>query len=154
MMGLFSTLHAQNTMSITVSAMVIDNAAIEMIIMNHMYVDATQAVNGIVTISPLYDANAGKLLIKGRPGASMNVTFLSQPQLVNKSRDGSLSYNYTVSGYSSDNQQASRLLDTLDYILKFNDQGEYYLWVGGQADISNAQPGNYEGEFTFEIEYQ
>jgi hypothetical protein len=56
-------------------------------------------------------------------------------------------------GYSSDNQGASEPIDAAARTLKINSSGQYYFWLGGLIDISQARPGKYEGEFTLEIEY-
>jgi hypothetical protein len=73
--------------------------------------------------------------------------------LVNTTGDGVLSCKYLLSGFRSDNQGASQLLDQVERIVQFNEKGEYYLWLGGRVDLNNARPGNYDGEFTIQIEY-
>jgi hypothetical protein len=73
--------------------------------------------------------------------------------LVNTSGDGTLVCKYSVSGFKSDNQRASQLLDQVERIVQFNENGEFYLWLGGRVDLTRARPGNYDGEFTIQIEY-
>ena len=72
---------------------------------------------------------------------------------MNTQGNDSLLIEYQVFGYSGNNQQASEAIDAVDRILRFNSEGIFYLLIGGRIDISNASPGNYEGEFTLEIEY-
>ncbi len=151
--SMITTLHAQNVISITASAMVTSNSEIELVTIYNILIDETSADNGIIHISPVNDALAGKLLVKGQPDAVIRITFSQQPPLVNSNGKGTLVLHYEISGYNEDNQRASQLLDVLERSLKFNKKGEYYLWVGGRVDITNARPGSYEGEFTLEIEY-
>jgi hypothetical protein len=150
---LFSNLHAQEAVSITASATVLEVSEIELVTIKDMTVDETFAENGILNISPVTDMNAGELLVKGRANAQMRITSPNQTVLVNTSGQGTLIFYYVISGFWSDNKQASEILYAPDRILQFNEEGQYYLWVGGRIDISNARPGNYEGEFVLEIEY-
>ncbi|MCK9399077.1 MAG: DUF4402 domain-containing protein [Bacteroidales bacterium] len=149
----FSNLHAQEAVSITASATVLEISEIELVTIKEMNVDGSFAENGIVNISPVTDMNAGELLVKGRANAQMRITSPNQTVLVNTSGQGTLIFYYVLSGFWSDNKQASEILNAPDRILQFNEEGQYYLWVGGRVDINNARPGNYEGEFILEIEY-
>lgn len=143
----------QSSFSIKATAIVTSKAEIELFTINDLLINADNAVNGIVYISPINDENAGKILIKGKSDAQMRLSFVNQLSLSNASGKGTLLFEYQMSGYNSDNKHASRILDALEQTLQFNSNGEYYIWVGGRVDISNAQPGNYEGEFTLEVEY-
>lgn len=149
----FSNLHSQEAVSITASATVLEVSEIELVTIKDMTVDATFAENGIVTISPVTDMNAGELLVKGQANAQMRITAPNQSVLVNTNGQGTLIFYYDISGFWSDNKQASEILNAPDRILQFNEEGRYYLWVGGRVDISTARPGNYDGEFILEIEY-
>jgi len=150
---LFSNLHAQEAVSITASATVLEISEIELVTIKDMNVDEAFAENGILNISPVTDMNAGELLVMGRANAQMRITSPDQTVLVNTSGQGTLIFYNVISGFPSDNQHASQLLDAVDNVPQFNEEGQYYLWVGGRVDISNARPGNYEGEFILEIEY-
>jgi hypothetical protein len=152
-LSLLSVAEAQNSVSIKATAIVVGMTDIEMITISNLYIDESQAIDGMVNISPINDALAGKILIKGQPDVIMNITFINQLALVNTSGNGTLVFNYAISGYALDNQLASQILDAVNRSLRFNSDGEFYLWIGGRADISNARPGSYEGEFTLAIEY-
>jgi hypothetical protein len=146
-------IHAQPSVSIRASATVVEAIDIQLIPLNDMIIDESSALDGFLDISPITDVTAGKILVKGKINAMIRLSYLHQQVVVNTSGDGTLVFEYIVSGFPSDDQRASRFLDALDNVPQFNEKGEYYLWVGGRVNINNARPGNYEGEFILEIEY-
>jgi hypothetical protein len=146
-------IHAQSSVSIRASATVVEETGIQMIPINDMIIDESAAQNDIIDISPITDGSAGKIMVKGKINSIIRLSYLHQQVVVNTSGVGTLVFEYVVSGFPSDDQHASQLLDALDNVPQFNEKGEYYLWVGGRADLNNARPGNYEGEFILEIEY-
>ena len=150
---LLSAVHGQNSISISASATVVESAGIELITLKDITVDESSAQNGSLDISPLTSDKAGKMLVKGKSNSSIRLSYMNQLALVNTTGDGSITFDYIVNGNKEDNQAASQPLDQIERIVQFNDRGEYYLWLGGHVDISNAQPGSYDGEFTIQIEY-
>ena len=90
----FSTLHAQNTVSIKASATVFDMSEIELVTIKDMIIDETSAENGILNISPVTDVNAGIVLIKGRANAQMRITFPGKTLLLNTTGQGALDFQY------------------------------------------------------------
>ena len=148
-----STLHCQTEISIKAAATVIEAAGIELITLKDITIDQASAQNGVLNISPLTDETAGKMLVKGKINSSIRLSYMNQLSLVNSSGDGTIIFQYVVSGNKSDNQRASQPLDQIERIVQFNEKGEYYLWLGGQVDLTNATPGSYDGEFTIQIEY-
>ncbi len=150
---LFSTLYGQNSISIRASATVVEATGIQLIPLQDIVIDESSAQNGILEISPVMDEKAGKILIKGKINSMIRLSYVNQLALVNSSGEGTLVFNYVVSGYRSDNQRASQLLDQIERNVQFNENGDYYLWVGGKVDLNQARPGSYEGEFTIQIEY-
>ena len=146
-------MQAQTSGSIHASATVVEATDIQLITMKDMMIDQSAAQNGILTISPVTDEKAGKILVKGKVNSSIRLSYLNEMLLVNSSGDGTLVCKYSVSGYKSDNQRASQLLDVVERVVLLNENGEFYLWLGGTVDLSRAKPGNYDGEFTIQIEY-
>ena len=146
---------AQNlgSISIKASATVIEQAEIELRTIKNIDLDESTAINGIITVDALTDAAAGVMVIKGKPNASFRITYLPQMVLTNAYNIGTLVVNYQVNGYPNDNQKAAMPLDAVDLLLHFNNDGLFYLWVGGRIDISDAREGNYDGEFTLKVEY-
>lgn len=150
---LISSLQGQTSGIIRASATVVEATGIQLIPMKDMIIDEASAQDGILNISPVTDEKAGKLLVKGKVNSSIRLSYLNEMALVNTSGDGTLVCKYVVSGYRTDNQSASQLLDQVERIVQFNEKGEFYLWLGGRVDLSRARPGSYDGEFTIQIEY-
>ena len=150
---LLPALRGQNTISITASATVVEATGIELITLKDINIDESFAVDGILDIKPLTSDKAGKMLVKGKANSSIRLSYMNQLALVNTTGDGTIVFKYEVTGFKTDNQNASQPLDQIERVVQFNEKGEYYLWLGGQVDLNNAKPGSYDGEFTIEIEY-
>ena len=148
-----TTLRGQGSISIKASATVVEVTGIELVPMKDMIVDEASSKEGILNISPVTDDKAGKILVRGKINAQVRLTYVRDLLLTNSSGDGAMIFKYSLSGLKSDNQGASQLIDQVERIVQFNEKGEFYLWLGGQVDLSKAKPGSYEGEFTIDIEY-
>ena len=150
-----SSLFAQQQDKVTIkaTATVVSNSEIELITLNDLVLDPALSHDGEIEISPKLDADAGKMLVKGKPEARIRLMFVPKMKLMNSRGKGYLTLDFQLSGFPGDNQQASEILDAVERVIFFNNSGEYYLWIGGMMDISHARPGSYEGEFTLEIEY-
>jgi hypothetical protein len=153
---LLSPLSAQDppkkvSANIRINAQVIPT--IELITIKGMEVSQTEAGQNVVAINPITSSFAGHMIAIGTPGADIRVSYISLRELNRTDGDGLLVINYEVSGNTEDNQQTSELLGTDNKILTFNEEGQYYIWIGGSVDLEQATPGNYEGEFTLEVEY-
>jgi len=155
---LFSQARAQQndegqnkTVSITVSARVIET--IELITIRNIQFGNAQPGQNQINIIPTRDTRAGKMKATGRPDASIKVSYVRTWQLSRTDGPGKLNFRYRVAGNTKDDQSTAELLQNDNRDLHFNSDGEYYFWIGGQANIQNAQPGNYQGDFTIEIEY-
>lgn len=140
-----------HSVNIEVNARVIES--INMTTIRDMRFGNVQPGQKEVTISPVNDPTAGKMVASGIPEAQIRVSFLREWELTNDRGGESLTFFYTVAGNTTDDQSTAELLQTDNRDLYFNSDGEFYFWIGGHVDISNASPGNYEGEFTIEIEY-
>jgi len=142
------------SISISASATVV-GGDIELITISDMGVlDASRLQEGMeVYINPIFDAEAGIMRASGTPNAELRVSYLADMEVTRREGPGSLFFTYEVSGSPGDNQRESELLTETERELRFNNEGVFYFWIGGRVDLSNAQPGNYDGEFTIEIEY-
>ena len=149
------TMMAQNktSVSITAQATVIDNSGIELVTIKNMDIDVGMAIDGKIYVSAKYDASAAVMILKGRANAKFRVTFPPVVVIANSTGTGTLSLHYEMYGYQSDNQGASEPIDAVERNLQISSDSKYYFWVGGRVDINNARPGNYNGEFTLQIEY-
>lgn len=140
-----------HSVDINVNAQVIET--INMTTIRDMRFGDVQPGQQEINISPVNDPNAGKMIASGTPEARIRVSFLQEWELSNDRGGESLTFFYRVAGNTSDDQSTAELLQTDNRDLYFNSDGEFYFWIGGRVDITNASPGNYEGEFTIEIEY-
>lgn len=145
-------IETRNTISIQATATVEEYNEMELITIHDMHIDQATVENGYITISPKFDPEAGKMLIKGKPNNKIRINYFNSMSLTNTLGKGVLDFNYVVSGYPGDNQNASMILDSEDPIITFNEDGEYYIWVGGKVYIKDAKPGNYLGKFTLQLE--
>ena len=137
--------------SINVSAEVI--SSIEMITIKSINLSEAEAFNNRIQIDPQRSTNAGKMIAIGTPNSDIRISFLQQRELTQRRGSDNLLFNYEVAGNDQDDQSTAEILDGENRDFEFNDEGRFYLWIGGTVDISVASPGNYQGEFTLEIEY-
>jgi len=137
--------------SIEVSATILPE--IQIVTIRDIDLLGVEVQGNIMHVSPIMDVHAGMMLASGQPDAEIRIQYLKQLEMVRTDGPGQLVVTYEVSVYTEDNQRASRLLETIEEALRFNNIGNIYIWVGSVIDFSNAFPGNYEGEFTIEIEY-
>lgn len=107
----------------------------------------------VLSIDPVSNPSAGKMVARGMPDTEMRINFLQSRELINVTTNHVLFFEYFVAGNFLDEQQSSELINPDNRDLTFNNEGEFYIWVGGRVDLSTAQPGSYEGEFNIEIEY-
>ncbi len=142
------------SVNITATARVMSRD-IELITISDMGIlDASRLQDDLeVYINPIFDAEAGIMRASGAANAEIRVSYLAEMEVSRREGPGSLFFVYEVSGFPGDNQRESELLTETERELRFNEDGEFYFWIGGRVNLSNAQPGNYDGEFTIEIEY-
>lgn len=139
------------SVNISVNATVI--GSIELTTIRNMQFGRVQPGQQIVDISPTQDAEAGKMVASGIPNSKIRISYNSEWELTNTQSSEPITFNYRVAGSETDDQDTAELLEIENRDLNFNSDGNYYFWIGGSTNISNVQPGNYEGEFTIEIEY-
>lgn len=116
------------------------------------FTDLDQSM-GVVEINPENSARAGKMLITGTPNAPFRLAYLPFRLLENQSGNGTLIFEYRIAGSNLDDQSTAENFTEESRELQFNDDGEYYIWIGGFVNFSNASPGSYTGDFTLEIDY-
>lgn len=153
--SLYALGQTSDNAEINVSATVIGSTqnSIELITVNTIQFGNAQPINGQININPINSLNAGFMIAEGNPEAEFRLNYLPDRILNQTNGNGSLTFTYLISGNDEEDQATSELLDLENRNLRFNAEGRYYIWVGGQIDLSNAAPGNYEGDFTIEIDY-
>lgn len=153
--GMFEVVNAQsheNSVSIGVSARIVESS-IDLVTIQEMQPENVQPSQGEIFIDPIANASAGLLKAEGSSNSPVRITFQRQLELRHAEGSSDLLFTYEVSGNTTDNQSASELLNEDSRDLQLNEEGEYFIWVGGRVNIENAENGRYEGEFTVEMEY-
>lgn len=125
----------------------------EMITINTIDFENIESGNSVINVNPIQSPRAGKMIARGNPGSEFRLNYLRERELTGSESGTVLFFTYQVAGNSIDEQESAELLDQEVRELVFNSDGEFYIWVGGTVDLSEVEPGNYEGEFTIEIEY-
>lgn len=136
---------------INVSAEVIQS--IELITVSTMQFGDMQPGQKEIYVNPVNDLNAGHMIAIGTPEAEFRLNYLPERILTQTNGSSSLAFEYEISGSTEDDQASSELLELDNRNIRFNSEGRYYIWVGGRVNLENAAPGNYEGDFTIEIDY-
>lgn len=146
-----SAQNADPNVSINVSAEVI--SSIEMITVQSMQLSQVEPVNDVITVDPKKSTYTGKIIAIGNPNAEIQISFLKQRELTQQRGANNLLFNYVIAGNNEDDQSSAEILESDNRGLRMNKNGRFYLWVGGSVDISTANPGSYQGEFTLEVDY-
>jgi len=142
---------SSDSYSIGVSARVVQS--IEMVTMRNMQFGPLQPGQNKILIDPLLDSETGKMIATGNPNARIRVSFLRERILTRTDGTETLTFTYEIAGNDQDDQSSAELLQSDNRNLDLNEEGEYYFWIGGQVNIEDATPGNYNGDFTIEVEY-
>jgi len=109
---------------------------------------------GTIVVSPITSEFAGMFKIIGSPGARVRITYL-QNELIKESNEGIgvVSAQYILSAAFNDLQFQSALLDVGEGVFPIGPDGELYVWLGANLDLTKAIPGVYLSEFIIELEY-
>tara|TARA_R110000868_G_scaffold304437_10_gene565153 strand:- start:27245 stop:27745 length:501 start_codon:yes stop_codon:yes gene_type:complete len=137
--------------NIIITANVIQS--IELITVNSISFGNAQPGQSTIYINPLSDINAGYMIAVGTPDVEFRLDYEPVKTLSRIDGPGSLSFQYEISANDIEDQSSSEVMDLENRSVRFNTEGRYYFWVGGRVNLTNAQPGNYEGDFTIEIDY-
>ena len=137
--------------SISATAQVVES--IEMVTVRDMNFSPVQPSQQTITIDPLSASNSGKMIALGNADSQIRVSFVRERTLRHVSGTSTLTFSYEIAGNDEDDQSSAEILQTDNRDLTLNGEGEYYFWIGGQVNVENAKPGNYNGDFTIEVEY-
>ena len=137
--------------SIGVTARVVNT--IEMITLRDMQFGPVQPGQQQISIDPLQDTETGKMIAIGIPDSRIRVSFVRERVLTSADGSATLVFTYEIAGNDQDDQSSAELLQTENRNFDLNSEGEYFFWIGGQINIENAKPGQYNGDFTIEVEY-
>lgn len=141
------------TISVSATVQATTGVEVEMVTLRDMTLDRQVTQQNLVAVNPVNDSQSGKMRAEGRPNAEVRISFLQQRELTRIGGNETLTFYYRVAGNDMDDQPSSEILDLENRDFELNEDGEYYFWIGGQVDITDAVAGAYDGEFTVEIEY-
>lgn len=150
----FSAATAQNTgsqFSINVSAEVV--SSVEIITIRSIALSEAESENDRIYINPQSSPKAGKMVAMGNPNDKIRISFVANRELAQQSGSQTLHFQYKVTGNTKDDQATAERLSPENRDFQLNENGRFYLWIGGEVDISTAPPGSYQGELTLEIDY-
>lgn len=140
-------------MQVTARAVIVDN--LMLVTMRDLDLINPTAEGTRLYVSPLESSFAGQFRINGSSESSVRVTYLIQEDIQESSGNGGIvNARYLLSGFTEDNQFQSLLFaPTGEFNIQLGEDGQYFLWVGAELDLSKALPGEYFSEFIIEMEY-
>lgn len=115
--------------------------------------DATDIVVDPIRDPAAADSGPGYIVAKGIPNAEFQITFSRVVEMRHVTENVSVTINYMMSHHPTDQQASSTYILESSARFRLNDQGEYHFWLGGRLSLAGAIDGEYDGEFTLEVEY-
>jgi hypothetical protein len=140
------------TLNVRATATVTDN--LNMLTIRNIDLVNPPVMNGTLVVSPITSEFAGMFKIIGSPGARVRITYL-QNELIKEASGGVgiVSAEYILSAAFNDLQFQSALLDVAEGVFPIGPDGQLYVWLGANLDLTKATPGVYLSEFIIELEY-
>ncbi len=139
--------------TLNVSARIVANSPIDIITIQNMNIQGVNPGDNQIYISPITSANAGLLQINAEPFSSVKIKYLLEEELLDETGTNTISVRYELSINTLRDQLSSTPVFVGEIDLQFDENGTYFIWLGGLIDLSNAESGRFSGQFTFEIEY-
>jgi len=143
----------KQSISISVSASLLNNGQVQLITIRNIKIVGCNEKHEKNYISPVKSPNAGFMVAHGNPRTQVQLTYKAKDVLKNINGKGTISITYQLSSSSKQVQRESLINTSGRIILNLGKDGYSYLWVGGFIDLDKAAPGDYKGEFTYEIIY-
>jgi hypothetical protein len=127
--------------------------SIKMITVKTVQLSEADAADDHIRINPKTSGYAGKMITVGSPDSDIRIHFVKKQKLTNQSKTGKIIFTAKLAGNDKNDPSTSEFLNNENRVYTLNDKGRFYLWIGGDADISGAAPGDYHGDFKIRIEY-
>ena len=126
-------------MEVKASAVVTDN--LFMLTIRNIDLINPKVEGDFIKVSPIHSDFAGMFKILGTPGARVRITYL-QNELIKEenSGPGEVYAEYVLSAAFDDIQFQSALLDVGEGVFPIGPDGELYVWLGANLDLSAAMP--------------
>ncbi|MCH6200335.1 hypothetical protein MMU07_12155 [Aquiflexum sp. LQ15W] len=140
------------SLNVRATATVTDN--LNMLTIRNIDLINPPVMSGTLEVSPITSEFAGMFKIMGSPGARVRITYL-QNEVIREYEEGigEVSAVYILSAAFNDLQYQSALLDIGEGVFPIGPDGELYVWLGANLDLTKATPGVYLSEFIIELEY-
>ncbi|MBT3825249.1 MAG: hypothetical protein HOF96_09745 [Candidatus Marinimicrobia bacterium] len=136
---------------INISAYVVDQ--IEVITISDIDAGIVLPGQAEKIISPITDGGAGILRLEGQGNSSIQISYSKQVTMTNLGTSQPLLMNYLLSGGPENDQSGSVLFTTNPANVSLNANGIFYIWVGCRFSLEGLVPGQYDGDFIVEVEY-
>lgn len=151
------TAHAQSSSATRAVAMINASATVvgnlDLVVVRDLVFEISSLSPSNLVVDPQKNPDAGEIQIVGSPNSLVRLTFETQSILRHESGQSILYFTNNLSGNSSETQGQSVLI-THDNQVRLNDQGIYYLWVGGRlTGVEDIMPGQYNMDFTMQLDY-
>jgi hypothetical protein len=140
-----------NKTSVKLSVKII--GSIKMIMVKTIQLSEADAKNNHIHINPKASGYAGKMIAVGISDSDIRVHFVKKQKLTNQDKTGKITFTAKVAGNDENDPSTAEFLKNENRTYKLNSDGRFYLWIGGDANISGAAPGDYHGDFKIRIEY-
>jgi len=154
---LISNLWAQDIpeskVSSTMFVSVTISSSLELITLRDINIGTVMPSQIQVIVDPINDQGAGLIKVSGAPFTNLKLDFSQQVEMVNSITSGILLVKYSLSGSPTNEQNSSFQITEIPSNISLSDKGEYFLWVGCSFNLSNIEPGNYDGDFGIEVDY-
>ncbi len=144
---------AQSSETVSIRVGLAIESSIEIETISNINLGRVQPGQGEVFIDPKSDPGAGLLKLSGRPDALIRISFAERRELIRVGGGGVIQFLYQLAGSTRDEQTTAELLQLENRDLRMASNGEYFIWVGGTVTLDGVVFGQYEGEFTIEIDY-
>lgn len=138
--------------TVTATATVI-STTVELLAIKDMELELYEFLGEDIEINPVSDTRAAVMKIVGGPKTTVRVTFDPNGVLRHETENSKMLFSYRMSGNTEQVQNGSQMLRATNQVT-LGATGEYYLWLGGILSVTDQlYPGNYDLEFTIEMEY-
>lgn len=144
---------SQSTDAIRISIGLQIDSSIEIETISNINLGRVRPGDESVSLDPRVDPGAGLLRLSGRPRAVVRISYVQRRELIRVGGGGAIQFVYQMSGNFRDEQSASQLIVAENTDLILSEHGEYFLWIGGTLSLQGIVFGQYEGEFTIEVDY-
>jgi len=146
-------LHGQDRSSTEINVSVIIKDYIEITTISDIDAGSVTPSSDILRIDPRTDSGAGIILLQGQKNKSVVVNYSPIVEMTHSESDMILVVNYEVSGSEENIQSNSTIFLENPEVVQLSDEGEYYLYIGCSFSLEEIRPGQYDGDFVVEVDY-